>query len=52
MDGELNKEILMEIGKTEKWFEKLLKDNNVELDNIFYAFYRKKKTYIIKKIGG
>ena len=49
MDGELNKEILMEIGKTEKWFEKLLKDNNVELDNIFYAFYRKKKTYIIKK---
>ena len=49
MDGVLNKEILNEIGKTEKWFNKLLRDNHVDLKNIFYAFYRKNKTYIIKK---
>ena len=49
MDGVLNKEILNEIGKSEKWFNQLLKENKLDIKNIFYAFYRKNKTYIIKK---
>ena len=35
--------------KDEKWLNKLIKDNNVEVENIFYAFYTKNKTYVIKK---
>lgn len=49
MDGVVDYGILKEIGKNKKWLEKLLKDNNVQLENIFYAFYRNNKTYMIKK---
>ena len=49
MDGELDKKILKEIGKSESWFNNLLKENKINVEDIFYAFYRNKKTYIIKK---
>lgn len=49
MDGELDKKILKEIGKSEGWFNNLLKENKINVEDIFYAFYRNKKTYIIKK---
>ena len=49
IDGELDEKILLEIGKDKKWFNNLLKENNVDIEDIFYAFYRKNKTYIIKK---
>ena len=35
--------------KDNKWINKILKENNITLDNVFYAFYTNKKTYIIKK---
>ena len=35
--------------KDKKWIYKILDDNNITLDNVFYAFYTKNKTYIIKK---
>jgi hypothetical protein len=28
---------------------KILKDQNVKLDKVFYAFYKEDKTFIIKK---
>lgn len=49
MDGIVEESTLKEIGKNKKWLDKLLKDNNVKLENVFYAFYRKDKTYLIKK---
>lgn len=49
MDGVVEESTLKEIGKTRKWLDKLLKDNNVKLENVFYAFFRKDKTYLIKK---
>lgn len=49
MDGVVDDDILKEIGKNRRWIEKLLKDNNVLLENVFYAFYKKNKTYLIKK---
>ena len=49
MDGIIDYKILKEIGKDKKCIDDLLKNNNIKLDNIFYAFYRKNKTYIIRK---
>lgn len=49
LDGKIDYEVLNEIGKDKKWINKLIKDNNIDLENIFYAFYTKNKTYMIKK---
>lgn len=49
MDGKIDYNILKEIGKDRKWLEKLLISNKIDASDIFYAFYRKNKTYIIKK---
>jgi len=49
LDGKIDYDVLYEIGKDEKWLNKLIKDNNVDVENIFYAFYTKNKTYVIKK---
>ena len=49
LDGKIDYDVLNEIGKDAKWLNKLIKDNNVELENIFYAFYNNNKTYMIKK---
>lgn len=49
MDGVIDYQILKEIGKSKKWLEKLIKENKIDLKNVFYAFYRKGKTYIIKR---
>ena len=35
--------------KDKSWIDKLLKDNHVSLSEVFYLFYTKDKTYIIKK---
>ena len=49
MDGIIDYKILKEIGKNKKWLDKLLKENKIDVKNVFYAFYRSNKTYIIKK---
>lgn len=49
MDGVVDYNILKEIGKDKKWLDNLLKTNKIDVNDIFYAFYRKNKTYIIKK---
>ena len=49
MDGEVDYNILKEIGKDKLWLDNLLISNKIDIKDIFYAFYRKNKTYIIKK---
>lgn len=49
LDGKVDYGVLDEIGKDEKWLDKLVKENNIEIENIFYAFYTKNKTYVIRK---
>lgn len=49
LDGEIDYEVLKDMNKDKKWIDKLLKQNNIELENVFYAFYTKNKTYIIKR---
>lgn len=49
LDGQIDFKTLKEIGKDEMWIYKLIKERNIELENIFYAFYKSDETYIIKK---
>ena len=49
MDGQIDYEVLKDMNKDKKWIYKILEKNNIELENVFYAFYTKNKTYIIKK---
>lgn len=49
LDGEVDYATLIEIKKDKKWLDKMLKGENIELKDVFYAFYTKDKTYIIKR---
>lgn len=48
LDGVVDYDTLKHIKKSDKWIEEMLKEDGVELRNVFYAFYRKNKLYIIK----
>lgn len=49
LDGEIQLDTLKQLKKNENWISKTLKEENVELDNVFYAFYKEKSLYLIKK---
>ena len=51
LDGKINEHTLKVIKKDYDYIEKVLKENNLELKNVFYAFYKNKKIYFIKKDG-
>ncbi|HHW69196.1 MAG TPA: DUF421 domain-containing protein [Tenericutes bacterium] len=47
LDGNIEKETLKALNKDEKWLLKMLKDKKIELNDVFYCFYTKNKTFII-----
>lgn len=49
LDGVIDFEVLKEIKKDKLWIYKLLEKQNLSLEDVFYAFYKKDKIYIIKK---
>lgn len=49
LDGEIQQDTITQLKKDEKWLKKTLKQENVDLDNVFYAFYKDKSLFIIKK---
>lgn len=49
LDGVINYTTLKEIKKDYDWLINILKKKNMELDEIFYAFYTNNKTFIITK---
>ena len=49
LDGKIENDTLKYLKKTEDWLKGRLKEYNVNLKEIFYAFYKNKKIYIIKK---
>lgn len=48
LDGEIDEDTLKRIKKDRKWVSSTLKKEKVALENVFYAFYRDEKLYIIK----
>lgn len=49
VDGKIQNDILKEINRNEDWVYNILKKKNIELENVFYAFYKGNKTFVIKK---
>ena len=49
LDGIIDYSTLKNMKKHKSLIDKLLKDNHVSLSEVFYLFYTKDKTYIIKK---
>lgn len=49
LDGFIQKGALKQIRKTESWLKEELASKNLVPNDIFYAFYKNKKIYIIKK---
>ena len=49
LDGVIQDNVLKEINKDKNWIDKLLIKKNVELKDVFYAFYKGDRTYIIKR---
>lgn len=50
LDGEIDYDTLNQIGKTEEWLDNSLKRENINLEEVFYAFYRKKKLFLIRDV--
>ena len=49
LDGKIQYNTLVDINKTKDWLYKMLKSEKTELDEVFYAFYKNNKCFIIKK---
>ena len=49
LDGSIDYETLTQIKKDKRWLDKILTTKKLELDNVFYAFYRDNNLFIIEK---
>lgn len=49
IDGKVQKETLYSIKKDDMWLKKILLKRNLKLKDIFYAFYKGKTIFIIRK---
>lgn len=49
LDGSIDYNALIDINKDYNWLINNLKNMNIELDNVFYAFYTNKKLFVIKR---
>lgn len=49
IDGKLQEDTLIQIGKSNTWLKEELEKDNLEIEEIFYAFYKNKNLFIIKQ---
>jgi uncharacterized membrane protein YcaP (DUF421 family) len=49
IEGVIQEEVLSHINKSKIWVMDVLRNNNLDLNNIFYAVYQKNHVYVIKK---
>lgn len=49
LDGNIQKETLKKINKTEVWLKRNLSKKKIKKSQVFYAFYKNSKIYIIKR---
>lgn len=49
LDGIIQHDTLKYLKKDDKWLKELIRKENTSIDEIFYAFYKNQKAYIIKK---
>ena len=51
LDGKIDEDSLKNIKKDKIWLNNIMDNNDVMLEEVFYAFYKNKKIYFIKKSG-
>lgn len=49
IEGVVQCETLKELNRTEEWLKNILKQNNLEAENVFYAVCKNNHIYLIKK---
>ena len=49
VDGNIDYKVLKDMKKDETWIQNILREHRIQLEDVFYAFYSKKKTFIIKQ---
>ena len=49
LDGVVQKDTLCYMDKDEKWLHDYLRCNNLKKEDVFYAFYKNNKIYVIKR---
>lgn len=49
LDGKIQYDTLNNINKNKEWLYSVLKQEKTKLENVFYAFYKNNKCFIIKK---
>ena len=49
VDGEIQTSTLKRINKSKAWLDYMIKKNNIDLEEIFYCFYKGYKLFIIKR---
>ena len=48
LNGKIDEDVLIQIGKDKKWLDRVLKEENYLLEDVFYGFYRDNQVYLIK----
>ena len=49
LDGVIQKDTLNYLNKNDKWIDNILKKKKINLNDVFYAFYKENNIFIIKK---
>lgn len=49
LDGIVQEDTLLQIGKSSNWLEKELNKDNMKIEDIFYAFYKNNNLFLIEK---
>jgi len=49
VDGRIQYDTLKGINRTDEWLKKFLNEQEVQLKEVFYAFYKNRKIYLIKQ---
>jgi uncharacterized membrane protein YcaP (DUF421 family) len=49
LDGKIQYETLVDINKNKEWLYSVLKSKKMDLSEVFYAFYKNNKCFIIRK---
>lgn len=49
LDGVIDEDALRQLNKNMEWLKKVIRKEHVDINNIFYGFYKDEKIYVIKK---
>ena len=49
IDGKVDEDVLIQIGKDREWLDKNLKFEGYDIEDVFYGFYQKKRLFLIRK---